>query len=228
MLTRDRLDPTRQEHEMAENKINTEWTKPARIYPDAVALTVPPGCQPAGPGALSVWVAGRPAPQGSKRHVGRGVMIESSRAVKPWREDIRQAMLRTVIGLAGDPISRKLITDPTSAVVVKLVFVMPRPTATPKRRTPAAVKRPDLDKLVRAVFDAIGSAGVWADDSQVVTVHAHKRLAELGETTGVMIHIEPVTVPLCGHPAHTSGCTLDGGLVVNGASLPSVPVSHVE
>jgi crossover junction endodeoxyribonuclease RusA len=185
MLTRDRLDPTRQEHEMAENKINTEWTKPARIYPDAVALTVPPGCQPAGPGALSVWVAGRPAPQGSKRHVGRGVMIESSRAVKPWREDIRQACLSLV------SLGRVQTLEPGQPVVVKLVFVMPRPTSTPKSRTPAAVKRPDLDKLVRAVFDAIGSAGVWADDSQVVTVHAHKRLAELGETTGVMIHIEP-------------------------------------
>jgi crossover junction endodeoxyribonuclease RusA len=225
MLTRDRLDPTRQEHEMAENKINTEWTKPARIYPDAVALTVPPGCQPAGPGALSVWVAGRPAPQGSKRYLGRsggrGVMVESSKAVAPWRADVRDAF---TLGIGPD--ARQWAG--VAPVVVKLVFVMPRPTSTPKRRTPAAVKRPDLDKLVRAVFDAIGSAGVWADDSQVVTVHAHKRLAELGETTGVMIHIEPVTVPLCGHPAHTSGCTLDGGLVVNGASLPSVPVSHVE
>jgi crossover junction endodeoxyribonuclease RusA len=125
-------------------------------------------------------------------------MIESSRAVKPWREDIRQAFLGRLARCA----------DGTTAVVVKLVFVMPRPTATPKRRTPAAVKRPDLDKLVRAVFDAIGSAGVWADDSQVVTVHAHKRLAELGETTGVMIHIEPV-------------------MAANGASLPSVPKMNV-
>jgi len=129
-------------------------------------------------------VAGRPAPQGSKRHVGRGVMIESSKAVKPWREDIRQAFLSVT------PAEFQML-DGGLGLVVKLVFVMPRPTATPKSRTPAAVKRPDLDKLVRAVFDAIGSAGVWADDSQAVTVHAHKRLAELGETTGVMIHIEP-------------------------------------
>jgi hypothetical protein len=86
------------------------------------------------------------------------------------------------------------------------------------------VKRPDLDKLVRAVFDAIGSAGVWADDSQVVTVHAHKRLAKLGETTGVMIHIEPAEHYAVTHDARPGGCCAPP----NGASLPSVPVSHVE
>ena len=185
---------------MAENKINTldeieRWAVDVTGVREGPRM-VPPGCQPAGPGALSVWVAGRPAPQGSKRHVGRGVMIESSKAVKPWREDIRQAWLAHQgdwgPGFVGE------------AVVVKLVFVMPRPTATPKSRTPAAVKRPDLDKLIRAVFDAIGSAGVWADDSQVVTVHAHKRLAELGETTGVMIHIEPSEALSSPVPAQTA------------------------
>jgi len=166
-------------------------------------LEVPPGCQPAEPGALSVWVAGRPAPQGSKRHVGRGVMIESSKAVTPWREDIRQACM-SVVWSTGNGTDRRGHLSFDGAVVVKLVFVMPRPTATPKSRTPAAVKRPDLDKLVRAVFDAIGSAGVWADDSQVVTVHAHKRLAELGETTGVMIHIEPSEALSSPVPAQTA------------------------
>ena len=31
---------------------------------------------------------GVPAPQGSKRHVGMGRMIESCKALKPWREMI--------------------------------------------------------------------------------------------------------------------------------------------
>lgn len=41
-------------------------------------------------------VYGEPAPQGSKRHVGGGRMIESSAKVKPWRQDVvaaaREAM----------------------------------------------------------------------------------------------------------------------------------------
>jgi hypothetical protein len=61
----------------------------------------------------------------------------------------------------------------------------------------------------------------------VVAVHAHKRLAELGETTGVMIHIEPVVEPF---PLHkiADQIPVDRSWVNSGASLPSVPVSHVE
>ena len=129
---------------------------------------------------LSVFIAGHPAPQGSKRHVGGGVMVESSKKVKPWRSDIRSGLLD------GEGNPRAYFDD---AVHVHLEFVMPRPVSTPKRSTPHAVKKPDLDKLVRAVFDAIGSAGVWRDDSQVVGALATKRLAELGETAGCHVTI---------------------------------------
>lgn len=184
---------------MADNKItnsmNGSWA--TRYGP----RMVPPGCEPASREALSVWVPGRPAPQGSKTYLGRrggrGVLVESSKAVKPWRADVRQAFLGEPVqdqhGDWFDAPARRF----EGALVVMIVFVMPRPAATPKTKaTPPAVKRPDLDKLVRAVLDAIGSALVWADDSQVVTVHAHKRLAELGEPTGAMIHIQPVPDPL--------------------------------
>ena len=36
-------------------------------------------------------VNGTPGAQGSKRHVGHGVMIESSKKVKPWRTDVKTA-----------------------------------------------------------------------------------------------------------------------------------------
>lgn len=216
---------------MAENKINNLRSPNAGFARTDWAGMVPPGCQPAGPGALSVWVAGRPAPQGSKRHVGRGVMIESSKAVKPWREDIRQAMLIATADVCPGRPPGTFVHYGMGPVVAKLVFVLPRPTATSKRRTPAATKRPDLDKLVRAVFDAIGSAGVWADDSQVVTVHAHKRLAEPGETTGVMIHIEPFDPFPDYQPrvvASASPCAVPSlPACVYGASLPSVPKKNI-
>lgn len=125
---------------------------------------------------LSTFVPGHPAPQGSKRYVGNGISIESSKAVKPWRTDIRE---HVAANFTGPPI--------TGPVVVMLTFVMPRPAGAPKRTTPAAVKRPDLDKLTRAVLDALSSAGVWHDDSQVVELAADKRLAELDETPGCHI-----------------------------------------
>jgi Holliday junction resolvase RusA-like endonuclease len=76
---------------------------------------------------------------------------------------------------------------------VRLSFVMPRPAATPKRRTPPAIKRPDIDKLTRAVNDAL-SGICWRDDSQVVDQHATKRLAERDEVSGVLIQIAPVEI----------------------------------
>ena len=36
-------------------------------------------------------VFGLPAPQGSKRHVGEGRMVESSKRVKPWRRQVAAA-----------------------------------------------------------------------------------------------------------------------------------------
>jgi crossover junction endodeoxyribonuclease RusA len=130
--------------------------------------------------ALDVFVPGRPAPQGSKRHVGNGIMVESSKAVAPWRTTVAWSVSQVWrdAPLAGP-------------VQVELSFVMPRPTSTPKRRaTPAAVKKPDLDKLQRAVFDAL-SRIVWSDDSVITEVRATKRIAELDEQPGCRIQVGP-------------------------------------
>ena len=129
---------------------------------------------------LTLFISGNPAPQGSKRYVGRGIMVEACKRVKPWRDDIRNALTDA----SGRPLSHF-----PGAVVVTLDFVMPRPKSTPKR-TPHAVKKPDLDKLIRAVFDAVTSSGVWIDDSQVVAVTAKKRIAESNEATGVCLMVK--------------------------------------
>lgn len=131
---------------------------------------------------LVFWVAGIPAPQGSKRHVGNGRMVESSKKLKPWRA--------AVTARAKEALSdRETVTG--SPVYVRLDLVLPRPLQTAKSRpTPPAVKRPDVDKLARAVLDGITDAGVWADDSQVVTLWATKRIAEHNEPPGVTVRIE--------------------------------------
>lgn len=131
------------------------------------------------PGRVKLFVPGSPAPQGSKRHVGRGILIESSKAVGPWRERIALAAHSHGDGPKAGPVG------------VSLEFVMPRPKSAPKRSTPPAVKRPDLDKLTRAILDALTGIA-WNDDSQVVTIHATKRLAELDETPGVTIDIQEI------------------------------------
>lgn len=142
-------------------------------------------------GVIDLFVPGRPAPQGSRRYLGRsggkGITVESSKAVAPWRADIRERLL-------ADPAPAHL----DGPLAVRLEFVMPRPSSAPKRSTPPAIKRPDLDKLVRAVLDAIGSAGVWRDDSQVVDLRTVKRIAEIDEPAGCRITIAHANPTLIG------------------------------
>jgi len=110
-------------------------------------------------------------------------MRESSRFVKGWRADI------VTIAMA------KWGQRPTllGAVELHLDFVLLRPGSLPKRKpTPPAIKRPDWDKLSRAVCDALTSAQVYKDDSQVTIARVTKRIAEQEEKTGVWIHIREV------------------------------------
>ena len=129
---------------------------------------------------FSVFVPGDPAPQGSKRHVGGGVLVDSCKRLPEWRTDVRAAF----IGADGQPKAKF-----EGPIMVHYDFVLPRRKSTPKRRTPPATKKPDWEKLSRAIGDAITSAGVWPDDSHVVFATVSKRIAELGETSGCNIMI---------------------------------------
>jgi Holliday junction resolvase RusA-like endonuclease len=110
-------------------------------------------------------VHGTPAPQGSKRAFvvkGRAVVTDVNPAtLRTWREDVKHAALEA---MGGHP----PMTGPVEVVVT---FTLQKPRSV-KRDLPSV--RPDLDKLVRSTFDALTSAGVYADDSQVVTLSALK------------------------------------------------------
>jgi Holliday junction resolvase RusA-like endonuclease len=130
-------------------------------------------------------VEGAPAPQGSKSYKGKSasgkaILVESSAALKPWRERVAWAARGHRVPLIDGP------------VAVRLMFVMPRPVSTPKTRTPAAVKKPDIDKLIRGILDALTHIA-WTDDSRVVSIHAAKRIAEIGEKPGVTIDFQEIS-----------------------------------
>ena len=120
---------------------------------------------------MRIEVAGIPAPQGSKRHVGNGRMVESSRAVGPWREAVRAETQR-----ACGQLGHAALPAPGQPIAVSIAFYLPRPKSAPKSvRLPA--KRPDLDKLTRAVLDGLTAGGALADDGQVTSLKAHKMFA---------------------------------------------------
>ena len=122
-------------------------------------------------GALSFTAYGVPAPQGSTRAFMRPgmkhpVVTADCKRTKPWRQAIVDASREVMAGRVplGGPVE------------VRVVFYLPRPKSAPKRITEPA-KLPDLDKLIRALFDALTAAGVWRDDAQVVQVDARKAFA---------------------------------------------------
>lgn len=74
----------------------------------------------------------------------------------------------------------------TTAVMLDVTFILRRPKSTPKTKTPKAVKKPDLSKLIRGIEDAMTGI-VWDDDSQVIETHCRKRLADIDESTGAIV-----------------------------------------
>ncbi len=141
-------------------------------------------------GIVRVEVYGTPAPQGSKRHVGRGIMVESSAKVKPWREAVKAAVLdQTGAGAALD-----------GTLSVEVVFRLPRPRGHYRTGRNAALLRdgapawpgnkPDVDKLLRSTLDALTDVGLWRDDSQVTHLRAVKRYVTEGyDAPGASIQV---------------------------------------
>jgi Holliday junction resolvase RusA-like endonuclease len=164
---------------------------------------------------LTIIAYGTPAPQGSKKFLGlskagRGILGESSKKVRPWRQDVkaaaREALVKASVemrdALSGD-LKRIIQIDgmmgypfPLDCPIrARMVFTMPKPASAPKRRRTFPCRTPDLSKLARSTEDALTEAGIWKDDARVVD---YSRLAKVypGEdpealdAPGVRIEVE--------------------------------------
>ena len=155
--------------------------------------------------SIEIIVLGTPAPQGSKHgyavkakgaYTGKVAQVESSAKVKPWRMAVKYAALNEIAML--DWIYQPM----TGAIVLEVTFRLPRPKGHyGTGRNAGLLKptapfhpngRPDLDKLLRSTLDALGEAGVWGDDAQVVTVRGAKKYATDYEPVGATIRVKSV------------------------------------
>jgi crossover junction endodeoxyribonuclease RusA len=121
------------------------------------------------PFSIEIRIIGQPAPQGSKKLIGhtktgRGLLVESSAKVKPWRQAVVYAAREALSARAG-------LAGP---IDVQMVFTLRKPKSAPKRRRTWPDKRPDLSKLIRSTEDALSDAGIWEDDARVVRCLAEK------------------------------------------------------
>ena len=119
---------------------------------------------------IDLTVEGNPVPQGSFRHVGNGRIISANPKLNTWRD--------TIATQIATQTHHRLIDAP---IRLQLVFTLPRPKSVPIGRRATPTTKPDLDKLTRAVMDAISLeryCQVIKDDSLVTDLHAAKRYAD--------------------------------------------------
>ena len=149
-------------------------------------MTLPPAVDVVATRA-SFTVYGLPVPQGSKSAIRQGphirIVERGRQALNPWRQ--------TVTALAASSLSELLV----GPVEVELTFTLPRPkshfrsgsrAAELREDAPVYVShRPDVDKLARAILDALTGVA-FLDDGQVASLLAAK---VYGDRPGVAVSI---------------------------------------
>jgi len=137
---------------------------------------------------ICFFVAGDPQPKGSTRSfyvkkIERVVTTTTNKNTKQW-----QLRIATEAQHANE--SRQLSffrPDKDFGYEVEALFLFSRPKSLSKK-IKANTKRPDLDKLVRALLDGLADI-LLPDDSQVTSIKAAKRYIEPGETPGAEIRL---------------------------------------
>ena len=130
---------------------------------------------------LTIDVSGDPASQGSHSVIhGRIVQVNSAKH-KRWRNAVSFAAL-DLVGPDFEPLDEPL--------ELSVIFYLPRPKSV-TRDFPAVM--PDVDKLLRAVFDSL-SGIIYVDDSRIITATAQKRYAGDGGV-GAVIRVNTLPKP---------------------------------
>lgn len=136
---------------------------------------------------LRLIAYGVPQPQGSaKAFMPKGarypVVTSDNPQLKGWRQLVAAEASRALQGTG------QLLDGP---VQVCAVFYLPRPKALKAQARPH-VTRPDVDKLARAIGDALTGV-VWRDDAQVVQWQVSKVYAGVGESPRADIVVRALT-----------------------------------
>lgn len=145
---------------------------------------------------LDFAVYGKPEQQGSVKSWGKGRYADTNdKNLRPWRADVSVAAVDAIRALGNDSGVPAGDAEPAfplgGPLAVVCEFTVRKPTTAPKSRVTYPDKRPDLDKYLRAVLDALSAAGVYRDDGQVVRVQATKTFPDQDQWS---LHIPGVRI----------------------------------
>jgi crossover junction endodeoxyribonuclease RusA len=144
---------------------------------------------------VTFTVYGVAQPKGNMRaFIKRGmkypIVTETNRNVRSWSQLIAEGASQALAETGG----RQLI----GPVAVGVRFALPRPKKYQKRGLdPAHCTAPDLDKLIRAVLDALSQVA-FLDDAQVVYISATKAYAPVDGApfATITVNASVATLPL--------------------------------
>lgn len=128
-------------------------------------------------------VMGTPEPQGSAKAFVRGkraIITSDNKDLAAWRQAVRYEAQRYV-----EKYGLSCADAKTTAVVLDVEFSFQKPKSTAKSVV-VKTTRPDLDKLIRAIGDALKGI-IYADDGQINMIVAEKKFAQAGQQAGVLI-----------------------------------------
>jgi crossover junction endodeoxyribonuclease RusA len=140
---------------------------------------------------IRFFVAGDPQPKGSTRSfyvkkIESVVTTTTNKNTKQW-----QLRIATEAQHANES---RLVSfyksDKECGYEVEAMFLFTRPKSLPKK-VRMNTKRPDLDKLVRALLDGLADI-LLPDDSQVISIKAAKRYIGSDETPGAEIRVRRI------------------------------------
>ena len=133
---------------------------------------------------ISVFVPGPPVPKGSvNAFIAGGVNVPQKAIVTHSRKSIKYE--KHIKKYLSDK-NIKIYKRP-QAVYAYMTFYLERPKSVPKSKRDLPSVRPDLDKYIRCVLDALTGIA-FEDDAQVTTLYVEK-VYESREQIGVRIEI---------------------------------------
>lgn len=129
---------------------------------------------------LSFVVYGTPSPQGSKSfggfRNGKAILTEQSKGVDPWRKTVRHVALQAIREWSTKTGRAWVAID--EPVMVSAVVTLPSSKAAETRGDVFSYSVPDLDKLQRAIGDALAPTPLRDDDGKGMTERARKQVRE--------------------------------------------------
>lgn len=113
---------------------------------------------------------------------------QQSDDLKPWQEFVAHHARNARV------VARQTIAPKETTIAMRILFMMPRPKghylpsgelSADGKRSPTPITKPDVDKLTRAILDAL-TGTLYVDDCQVVGPDPYKAWA-LDRKPGAMI-----------------------------------------